>query len=153
MKNILTAVAAATILVLLCATIGLSQTAAQTQPVKTGQGNSTDWRNGLVPCGNTGGTGTSSDAVDCDFNDLVIMGQRLVNFLFFASILLTVVLLVRTGFEYVTAGSNTGQLAKAKGRFLTIGIGFLLVLGAWSIINLAVNVLLDPASGIMNPLK
>jgi hypothetical protein len=105
----------------------------------------------LVPCGNND-IGTTSAALDCDFNDLVEMGRRIINFLFFASVLLTVSLLVYTGYLYLSAGSDVGILKKVKSKFLTIIIGFALVLGAWLIINTLVTTLIDPAV-IVNPLK
>ncbi len=110
-----------------------------------------NWFNGLVPCGKE--INAVEAANSCDFNALVTMGKRVVNFLFYASILMTVCLLVWTGYQYITAGSNTGQLAQAKKTFLTVGIGFLLVLGAWLIINTVVDVLLNPEAGIDNPLQ
>jgi len=113
--------------------------------------NDTSWISGLVPCGNE--SGADEAAKSCDFKALVTLGQRLINFLMFAAVLMTVVLLVITGFRYVTAGANTGELARAKSTFRTIGIGFLLVLGAWLIINTLVTLLLNPNSGITNPLR
>lgn len=95
---------------------------------------------GIVPCGNEPGP---EAAQSCTYADAWQLVDNILDIMFYIAILLTVYLLVVTGFKYLTAGSKSGQLEEAKKNFTTIGVGFLLMLSAYLIINLIVSTLLN----------
>ena len=72
---------------------------------------------------------------DCDACDLVNMVNKIVNFLIVLLTIAATFALVITGFKMVTSGGNTTAWESAKGTFANIIIGFILVLGAWLIVD------------------
>jgi hypothetical protein len=76
--------------------------------------------------------------------ELVLVSQRLMNFLIALSIPLAAVGFAFAGFFYVTAAGSEEKIKKAHSIFWKIGIGFLLVLGAWLIVYTITFFLTDP---------
>lgn len=87
------------------------------------------------------------DPNDCDFNDLVELGVRIINFLIIMSTALVAISFVWAGFLYLTSAGDEGQAKKAKSIFTKAGIGFVVVLSAWLIVNTIVSALLLPGQG------
>ncbi len=103
------------------------------QPSFTGQ---------LVPCGEPCATPDGRDGIrECTTCDLVALTQRIINFLIFAAVVIAVLLFVYAGFLMVSAGGNEGQLSTAKGIFWSVLIGIIIVLAAWLIVNVIMQVL------------
>lgn len=89
----------------------------------------------LVPC----------SGADCGFEDLVILAQRVINFLIFnIAAPLAAVSFAVAGFMYMTAKGNEAQHAKAKSIFVYVFIGFVIALSAWLIVNFIVTSLVNP---------
>ncbi len=94
----------------------------------------------LVPC----------NGPDCSFEDLVILAQRVINFLIFdIAAPLAALSFAVAGFMYMTAKGNEAQHAKAKSIFVYVFIGFVIALSAWLIVNFIVTSLDRP--GGFNP--
>jgi hypothetical protein len=73
----------------------------------------------------------------CDewgWSELVLVAQRLINFLIALAIPLAAIGFASAGFIYVTAAGSEEKIKRAHSIFWKIGIGFILVLGAWLIV-------------------
>lgn len=95
---------------------------------------------GLVPCGEGGN--------QCEFNDLIVLVNNIINFLI-KSIALPVsaLLFAWAGFLYLTATEDEKQVQKAHGIFMNVFVGLVVTLAAWLIINLVTTILTGKAVG------
>ncbi len=59
----------------------------------------------------------------CDFNALIIMVNRLIRLLLYLAIPLTLGMVLYTGWLYISANGETGQLEKAKKMFIPVLLG------------------------------
>ena len=90
----------------------------------------------LVPC----------NGPDCGFDDLILLAQRIINFLIFSvAAPLAAISFAVAGFLYMTAKGNEAQHSKAKSIFVYVFIGFVIALSAWLIVNFIVTSLVNPA--------
>lgn len=98
----------------------------------------------LVPCGQ----GTDQ----CEFNDIIILINNVVNFLI-KSIALPVsaVLFAWAGFLYLTNAGKKGQVEKAHEVFLNTFVGLVLTLVGWLVINLITKLLTGKDVGSFLP--
>lgn len=89
---------------------------------------------GLVSCGHVGSTGTLDE---CDFNDLIVTINRVINFLIFY-IAFPIVALVAAwaGIKLLTSGGDPGAKKDAKEMFKKVIIGLVLALLCWIIVKL-----------------
>lgn len=88
--------------------------------------------------------GTVQGATElCGFCDFVSLAQNIMNFIIAFSIIVGTLMIVYSGFLYMTAGSNSGQISKAHSVFTTVIIGLVVVLAAWLIVNLIMISFLD----------
>lgn len=89
----------------------------------------------LVPC----------DGVDvpCDFNALMLLFNRVINFIFYISIPLAAISFSWAGYLYLSAAGNTSQIEKAHGIFKTVLIGFIFIISAWLIVYTITHTLLS----------
>lgn len=101
---------------------------------------------GLIPCGNAAGAGEA-----CDFNDLIILAQNVINFLIFKiASPIAAVMFAYAGFIWVTNAGNESKITQAKGIFWAVFIGFVVALAAWLTINMIVNFFLDPSYSLLS---
>ena len=107
-------------------------TSPTTQTTQTQQTTQTTQAGGLVPC----------NGLDCQFCNIAQLIQNIINWAIGISVPIAMALFAYAGFMYATSGGSGENLTKAKGVFTTVGIGFLLALGGWLIINTILNVLL-----------
>jgi len=92
---------------------------------------------GLVPdCPDSG----------CGFPELIKMVNTIIKFLLFTiATPLIALIIMYTGYLYLTAGGNSGQIEKVKHILFSAVIGYVVALSAWLIINTIVKTLnLDP---------
>lgn len=90
---------------------------------------------GLVPCGTTGGQ-------PCGFSDLVVLFQRVMNFLLWRVMVpLATLSIAFVGVQFITATGNPGKLDKAKTILWDVLFGIFIALAAWLIINTIFTVL------------
>lgn len=80
---------------------------------------------GFVPC-------SGSDCQACHF---VILGQRVLNWLFGIIFVIFGVIAVVAGFGLVTSGGNQASLDAAKSKLSNAVIGVLIVFSAWLIVD------------------
>lgn len=90
--------------------------------------------NGLVSCGNTNQNG---DLDECDFNDLIVTINRVINFLIFY-IAFPIVALVAAwaGIKLLTSGGDPGAKKSAKEMMKKVIIGLVIALLCWIIVKL-----------------
>ncbi|MEK7662371.1 MAG: hypothetical protein AAB355_02680 [Patescibacteria group bacterium] len=94
---------------------------------------------GLVPCGGVDTNGAPEPA--CNFDQLVIMAQRIIRFLILIGGSLGAVAFAYAGWLYLTSGGNPGKVTSAKDIFIKVVLGFIFMLAAWLIVSLIVNTL------------
>lgn len=92
---------------------------------------------GLIPCGKTPGPGVdASETAPCTICHMILGIQRIVNYgmtiVTFAAILAIVI----AGIMYIISAGDEGMMTSAKGLLKNVLIGFALVLGAVTIVNI-----------------
>jgi hypothetical protein len=96
----------------------------------------------LLPnCGYRDGDG---EFINCGFDDVLDLIQRIINWLLFIAIPLAAVIFTYAGILYLTAQGNPGQISRAHGLFGNVAIGLIIALSAWLIVTLLVNALIEP---------
>jgi len=85
---------------------------------------------------------TSCTGLNCQFCSVAQMVQNIINFLIQLSIPIAAALFAYAGFSYATARGNTTKIAKATGVFAIVGVGFILTLIGWLVINTMLSILL-----------
>lgn len=104
-----------------------------------GSNNPSDEDFQLVPC-----KGVNNEGVDdCDFNALMTLFNRIINFIFYISIPLAAISFSYAGYLYLSAAGNTSQIEKAHKIFGKVLIGFIFILSAWLIVYTITNSLLS----------
>lgn len=103
-------------------------------PIDTQSGGSGQF----IPC-----SGTS-----CSACDLVKLANAIVTWLIAFVGILFAVLMVVAGFRLVTSGGNQSALASAKSMLTNALIGFLLILGAWLLVDTLMRALLGDSGEI-----
>lgn len=88
---------------------------------------------GLVPCGGVG-------EKDCDFNQLMVMVNDIIKFLFKdVALPLTAISLMYIGGRLVLYQDKAGEWKKATEAFADIGIGFGIMVGAFVLIKFVLS--------------
>ncbi|MBI2628065.1 MAG: hypothetical protein HYW71_01350 [Candidatus Niyogibacteria bacterium] len=99
---------------------------------------------GLIPCG----TGDEM----CTLNDLGCLAGNVINFLlFYLAAPLAIISMLIGGILMITAAGNQNQLERGKSIFYNTIIGIVIAFGAWLIVNLILQSLLNEK--FENPLK
>ena len=84
----------------------------------------------LVPCG----PGTSKP--NCQLCDLFVMFKNIVNFIIFDIVPpLAALIIAIGGFIWIFSMGEPDKIERAKKLFLAVGLGLLIIYGAWAIIN------------------
>ncbi|OGG60797.1 hypothetical protein A2765_01650 [Candidatus Kaiserbacteria bacterium RIFCSPHIGHO2_01_FULL_56_24] len=78
----------------------------------------------IVPC-----TGA-----DCKCQDLITLGQNLINTGIFIAIFLSAMLFAYAGWLYLT-NEAIGKQEKAKGIFANVAIGLIIILASWLVVD------------------
>ena len=102
----------------------------------------------IVPCnpsfsgGSSSSSGSNSSSAsggnlsdECGWEQLVKMGQNIIDYSVILMAILSVIGIAYAGFLYITAQGNGSQISKAHGIFTKIIWGIVFVLGAWLIVN------------------
>jgi hypothetical protein len=103
---------------------------------------------GLVPCGDTSGLTPGSPAyysalTSCQACSLIQLIQNIITFLIGLSIPIAMVLFAYAGVLYFTSAANEENINKAKSIFKNVFIGFIIVLGAYLMIDTLLHTILD----------
>ena len=75
----------------------------------------------------------------CGYCDLVKLASNIINFLIFFAIIVGVMMIVYSGFLFLTGGANPTQVTKAKNVLIAAFIGLVITLGAYLIISLVMS--------------
>lgn len=107
-------------------------------------------KNGIVPRCNNLADGldevTGQYKVPCDFNFFMELINNVIKFLLFViATPLIALILMYTGYLYLTAGGNSGQVEKVRHILLNAVVGYVIALAAWLIVNTIISVVkIDP---------
>ena len=77
----------------------------------------------------------SCDGTNCTVCDIAITAQNILNTGIFIAVALSAVLFAWGGWQYTTAGGDPGKASAGKEIFLNVGIGLILILAAWLIVD------------------
>ncbi len=83
------------------------------------------------------------DSVECDYNQLIVTIQRIINFALWLITPIVVGMMVFTGFKYVTAGGDANLLADAKRMIVPIFTGIFFIMCGWLLVYTVLDKLLD----------
>ncbi|HEY0908555.1 MAG TPA: pilin [Candidatus Paceibacterota bacterium] len=86
-------------------------------------------------------------SVECDFDQLILTIQRIINFALWLVSPIVVCMLVYTGFKYVTAGGDVNLIADAKRMFTPILIGIFFIMAGWLLVYTVLDKLLGENVG------
>jgi hypothetical protein len=92
-------------------------------------------------------TGTG---VECNYSQFIITFKRVVQFVLYLLIPIVLVMIIYTGFKYMTAQGDSGKLADAKRMFVPILIGLVCIFGAWLIVYTFLDYILALKIGEVN---
>ena len=97
----------------------------------------------IIPCGLT----SDATATNCGFNDLIILAQKVINFLIFRiAAPLGAIMFAYAGFLYITNHGNEGQVTQAHEIFLYVFWGLVIALAAWLLVNFILVFLMGDTS-------
>jgi hypothetical protein len=97
----------------------------------------------------TGGWIVCNNPPNCDFGDFMATVQNIMEALIALAIAFTVVTFAYAGWTYMTSAGDQSKIQKAHSMFTKTVIGFLVVLTAFLIVEMIVN-LLGVDSSIVN---
>ncbi|MDP3958285.1 MAG: hypothetical protein Q8Q36_02380 [bacterium] len=89
----------------------------------------------IIPCG-----GPPPEQA-CGFNDLVKMANNIVKFLITIGSFAAAIGFAYVGWLFVMSGGDPSARSKAKGIFMKIVIGFVLMFSAWLLVSLIIKML------------
>ncbi|MFA5001172.1 MAG: TrbC/VirB2 family protein [Candidatus Paceibacterota bacterium] len=105
-----------------------------------------DGFSGLVSCG----WGSDSGPDECNWQALVAMAQKVVDFILIDLMIpLAVIALVYAGIQVIRGKTQPAELIKAKGALYNVAIGIFLALGAYAIIKTILTLLPGGDSGFL----
>lgn len=80
---------------------------------------------------------------NCGFAAIPLLVNRLISFIFYISLPIAAVSFAYAGFLFLTAGPNASQAQKAKGIFMNVAVGFVIVLSAYLIVYTVTSALIE----------
>ncbi len=106
-----------------------------TAPATTGDNSVAGSKTSIIPCGGSGDA-SSPENRPCTFNDLVKLGNNVVNFLIkgFAAPF-AIILFIWAGFLMMFKSSSSGSLDEARSIFWHVVVGFVIAMAAVLIIK------------------
>lgn len=97
----------------------------------------------IVPC--TGVVKPDGTGKECDFNQLIIGFNRILKFIFYISVPIVMVMILYTGFKYLTANGDPGKLGDAKKMLMPVAIGLFWLAAGYVIIFTIIDKFVSPA--------
>ncbi len=92
----------------------------------------------IVPC----------DGIDCSICHLGQLAQNILNAAIFIAVFLSAILFSWAGFKMLVSPASSSQVSSAKSIFLNVLIGFIIILGAWLVINAIMSIMVDGKPGL-----
>ena len=80
-------------------------------------------------------------ATECGICELGQLAQNILNAGIYIAVFLSAILFAYAGWQYLTAGGEPGKAGEAKKIFWNVGVGLILILAAWLIVDLIVKML------------
>lgn len=95
----------------------------------------------LVPCGNdVDANGKITNP--CDFNYILMMINKIVTFiLVYLAVPIAAIMFVYAGYLLLFSGGESSKMTQAKGIFVNVAIGLVVVAGAWLVVKLVLSTL------------
>ena len=87
----------------------------------------------LVPCGRS--TGTAAEMAPCTVCHLVLGGKGLIDWGLRVMTYIAIAVIVAMAILYIVSTGDEGLMGTAKGGIKAAFIGFIIMLGAWLIVN------------------
>ncbi len=81
----------------------------------------------------------------CDFNQLVIAFNRILRYMLYLAIPLVTGMILYTGWLYLTANGDTGQLEKAKKMFIPVILGMFWIGASYIVIFELIKYFVNPS--------
>ena len=85
---------------------------------------------GLVPCTN-----------DCRFEDLMLLVQKLLNFLLYLAVFVATIMFAWAGFLLMTSGGDPGAKTRGKRMFWDALWGLIFMASAWLVVKVVLETL------------
>ncbi|HVV14892.1 MAG TPA: pilin [Candidatus Paceibacterota bacterium] len=103
---------------------------------------------GIVPCGDTTGLAPGTPqyyaaATSCQACSVIQLIQTLINFMIGLSIPIAMALFAWAGVLYFTAATKEENISKAKSIFRSVFVGFIIVLGAYLMVETLLHAILN----------
>ena len=89
---------------------------------------------GLVPC-----------VDNCDYADLFILVQNILNFMVYIAVPIATIVIVYAGILFVWSAANEKKRSEAKTMLTDGAVGLILILAAYLIISTILKALADPS--------
>lgn len=112
---------------------------------------------GVVPCGcdthdedgNPGPDGIVTGDEQCDFEDLILLINNIIEWIIIFAISVSALLFAYAGFLYITAGGKESQISRAHNIFKNAAIGFIISVAAYLIVWTITTALVGEDSDIL----
>jgi len=98
---------------------------------------------GLVPVCDPSGTNDDPCIPDCNMDQLLFMGENIVNFLINAAFIITVLFLLVGAFKLIISQGAPEAISSAKKNMTSAVLGLVIVLVAWAVLNTLINAFVD----------
>lgn len=89
----------------------------------------------LVKCSGGSQIAGSGGESECTWKDLIAQINKIINFLFYISVILATIAFIYCGYLFLTAGGDTGKAGDAKKVLYKVVIGFIWIFAAWLIVH------------------
>lgn len=97
----------------------------------------------IVPECDPSNTNSDPSIPDCDWNQLLIMGQNIVNFLIGAAFIITTLLIVVGAFRMMISAGDVKAIGSAKANITSAVYGLVIVLISWVVMNSLIAAFVD----------
>ncbi len=107
----------------------------------------------IVPCsGALPGTDANGRQVEeCGICHIGLLAQNILNTGIYIAVFIGAILFAWAGWKYVTARGNPGEMHSARGIFINVIVGLLIILGGWLVVDTLMVNLLDGDKGFGRP--
>jgi hypothetical protein len=73
--------------------------------------------------------------------DLATLAQNILNAGIYLAVFLSAVLFAWAGWKYLSAGGSPGEISAAKSIFWNVGVGLIIILAAWLLVDTLIHTL------------
>lgn len=91
----------------------------------------------------TGGPLVPCDGTDCDFESIVTLAERILNFLVGLGIVVSAAMFAYTGWLFFSDSGSTQNVEQGKKVFGYVVIGLVIILAAWLVVDTLLKALTD----------